>query len=446
MPVASTAGVPAINGIKALNGKPEFPRRNTEPFVRDVLSGKERLRGVMVLLNNVGDDYELARQDLVRLKREYGANHIRLYFNANTGLLPHERRRSSEWIKGDVYRDSPEWYKVTGEIFKRRWIPLFRELDLPIILMMSATMPAGLYQTPDAALWRDKSEQARLVESVVGLAEFFKDEEMVIGYDLINEPIPPGCTSEGYQHKGYKFWWTYSTELARQQVENGDRILADLYNRMIARIRTFSKDKIIVLEPGPWGTPRAYPALLDVVDDPRLIFSHHHCDPHPFATYGMKAWTALDASLLAKEEGKQFYPNRRYNWDRGLIAASFEEAVAFQKAREKQTGRHCVIWIGEFGAQRFSDESSQSEWFTDSLEVMEGLGFGWALFVYDAGVSVWWANYSPRGPVGKAVDIPAFFTARKELNVGYFKRLRSKGLRPEFGVLVEYMKRNQSVE
>lgn len=446
---AARSAPPSVGEIEAVNGKPNFPRQDCEPFIRNILSGKERLRGAMILISPYPNgDFELAAKDLRRLKA-YGANHVRLYFAPRTGLLPAEIKEYKGYFKGSrCWYDCPEWYEVTGEIFKKRWIPLFRELDLPIILMMSCTMPREIYLKPEAKLWQDQAEQRRLIDAVVGMADFFKDEEMIIGYDLINEPVVPGGTSEALMRDGYKLWWTYSDEKARKTAPNGDKVLADIYNDMIARIRAFCPDKILVLEPGPYGTGAGFPALHRVKDDPRLVFEMHLYVPHRFVMYGEESWDTGDLSIMARQKQEHFdtYPNAEIKWDKGMIKAGFQEAIEFRKEREKTTGRPCILWIGEFGSMRLAPRESQVRWFTDALDVMEELRLGWAYFVYEAGVQTRWACFTQDGPVGAEIDLPTFIglqNRRDPNDLSYLQGLRNRGLRPGFQNLADCMKQNQ---
>jgi hypothetical protein len=410
-------------------------RRDYEPFLREIMRGTKRLRGAMVLLNQDGSGFEAAARDLRRLK-SYGANHVRLYFNPSTGLTHAEKRRYARWVgRGGGKGARPEWWRITGEVLKRRWLPLFAELDLPIILMIFT--PEETSKDPKGALWTDAEVRRRFVENAVAEARFFKDEPMIIGYDLLNEPIPPGCVNEA----NGLYWWTWSAERARRDVPDGDRALGELYNRIIRGIRAFDAHRLLVLEPGPWGQPWAFPALLHVDDDPRLIFSFHHYTPQGFTHWGKKAWQKLDPALLPPANARPRYPDPARKWDRRMIAGMLASAEGFRRAREEQTGRHCPIWVGEFGTWRWLDKASQLAWYRDSMELMEERRFGWAYFVYDAGLSIWWNCMTQDGPEGEDVDMREYLAARKALDRKYFAERRAT-LRPSFEVVVEFMRRN----
>lgn len=425
---------PILGEIQPL-GRPRAAR-DYRPFMKDVMDGTQRLRGAMVLINETGGNFELAVKDLKRLK-SYGANHVRLYFNPQTGLSGKERKRYAKWLKTkDIHRNRPDWWRITGEVLKKRWLPLFEELDLPVILMMY--IPEESTKEPKGTFWTDADARKRFVDYAVAKARFFKDQPAIIGYDLLNEPVPPGCRSE----RNGLYWWTWSAERADKEVRNGGRVLADLYNEIVAGIRAFDTERLIVLEPGPWGLPWAFPALLNVKDDPRLVFSCHHYTPHGFTHWGRKAWDKQDPDLLDAPGKRPSYPDSKKKWDRKVIANMFETVETFRRNREKQTGRKCVVWIGEFGTWRWLDEKSQLRWYRDSLELMEERGYGWAYFVYDAGVSVWWNCMTQDGPEGDAIDVREYLAARKRIDGPFFLEHRKK-LRPSSEVVVDFMRRNR---
>jgi hypothetical protein len=431
---AESEKLPPVGEITPL-GKAPRPRRDYRPFLRAVMKGEKRLRGAMVLLNETRGSFDLAVKDLRRLK-SYGANHVRLYFNPFTGLSGEERERYAKWFRGkDVHAKCPDWWKTTGEVLKKRWLPLFEELDLPVILMMH--VPEESTKDPKGKFWTDAAARRRFAEYAVAKARFFRDEPAIIGYDLVNEPVPPGCRSE----RNGLYWWTWSAERAEKEVPGCGKALAELYNEIIAGVRKFDRERLLVLEPGPWGLPWAFPALLGVKDDPRLIFSCHHYTPHGLSHWGRKAWDKQDPALLGPIAKRPKYPDAGRKWDRKMIAGMFETVETFRREREKKTGRKCVVWIGEFGTWRWLDEKSQLNWYRDSLEVMEKRGYGWAYFVYDAGLSVWWNCMTQDGPEGDAVDFPKYLEARRKIDVDYFLERRKK-LRPSFEVVVEYMRRN----
>lgn len=425
-------GPPSLGPIPSL--ATQAVRRDYEPFIRDVLAGRQQMRGAMVLLSDDEGRWDRAVADLKRLKA-YGANHVRLYFAPHVGLTGAERKRYHPWIRfSNTTRPDDRWLGITGEVVKRRWLPLFAELDLPVVLMLF--QPEHTSKSATAPMWTDPAARQRLVDECVAQVKFFQDCPGIIGFDLLNEPVPPGCRNR----PNGRHWWTWSADDARADAPDGDRALATIYNDVIRRVRRFDRDRMIVLEPGPWGLGWAFPALRHVVDDPRLVFSFHQYTPLGWTHWGREAWDALDATRFPTT--RPAYPDARRGWTRATIAESYAPAAAFRQAREKQTGRFCPIWVGEFGTWRWLDGPSQLRWYRDTLELLEEHKFGWAYFVYDAGLNMWWSCMTQDGPDGDALDAAGFLRARKTSDVSYFLTLRRQ-VRPSFQVVIDFMKKNQ---
>jgi endoglycosylceramidase len=112
------------------------------------------------------------------------------------------------------------------------------------------------------------SVQDRYVAAVAHVAERFKTNGYVLGYDIINEPLPgthaPECVS------------------VPPNCSTFDRMLGGFYQRVIAAIRRVDPTHLVWYEPNTlfnWGLATAIPKL----DDPRLAMSYHAYCPSPAA-------------------------------------------------------------------------------------------------------------------------------------------------------------------
>lgn len=419
--------------------------RDYGPLIQGVAAGDRMLRGAMALICDW--DHDLAVQDLRRLRHEFGADHVRLYFDRGTGLTADERRALSAWREETLRAtESPEGaearleaaaalsYEASVQRFKERWAPLFEELDLAVV------MPLGggkLYQDAESPLWSDPELQEREIRSIVRKAKAWSDVDVVIGYDLVNEPIPPGSRPRHTR----TWYWDWTEEEALEDLPEGDRALARIYDEVIRRIREFDKDRLIIIQPGPWGAPSGFPALQHVHDDPRLVFSFHQYEPHTFTHLGATSLRDADVSRLDIDLAQVVYPQSERQWSREGIREMFEFVRQFQTERERRTGRHCPVWIGEFGATRFPDGDSLRRWVTDTLELMEEYRFGYAWFVYTAGVCPNWDHFGQYGPEGDAVATDVYFAAHRRGDPEYFAQFRDT-VRPTFSILAEFMRRH----
>ena len=418
----------------------------SEIFIELVMQNKTILRGTQCILS-ISDEKSIkeAKSSLRRFKNELHGNHVRIFWGPGTGLT------SSEWekLKPNPPPEFPDcyfWESEAGQIFKKRWLDFFQETGLYVIINMDAGNKFGISKFIRPAsnafwtnVWTDDTLRKKVIDNFVSKVTFLKDCPAVIGYDLVNEPIPPGS----YEAKKDGIWagWQWSDEKATEAGAYADT-LARLYNQLITAIRSVDKKNIIILEPGPFGSSAGFPGLLSVIDDDRLIFSYHHYAPHVFCAANEKAWIKADISMV-KEAPK--YPNPdKY---RDTPEESFLRAEEFHRAREEAKKHPCVIFIGEFGTTRFGDIASQKNWYSETLGRFEKNKWHWAYFLYPACAEVNWMCFSPFGPEGENVNIEKEFEYKnqffKDKEVREIISKRMNTYRESFKLVLEYMKRNE---
>ena len=169
--------------------------------------------------NSFRDNY-ITKEDIHFIKST-GLNHIRVPFN----------------FKFFLVEDHPEIFLEEG--FKRlddiiKWC---REENLYVVLDMHAA-PGG--QTGDNIddswsypfLFENEEAQNTTIELWKKIAERYNDEKIVIGYDLLNEPIP-----HFYENK-----------------EELNKLLEPLYKKIVSAIRNVDKNHIIFLGGAQWDT------------------------------------------------------------------------------------------------------------------------------------------------------------------------------------------------
>ncbi|MCL4551287.1 MAG: glycoside hydrolase family 5 protein [Bacteroidetes bacterium] len=169
--------------------------------------------------NSFRDNY-ITKKDIHFIKSA-GLNHIRVPFN----------------FKFFLVEDHPEIFLEEG--FKRlddiiKWC---REENLYVVLDLHAA-PGG--QTGDNIddswsypfLFESDEAQKTTIALWEKIAERYKDESIVIGYDLLNEPIP-----HFYENK-----------------ESLNKLLEPLYKEIVAAIRNIDKNHIIFLGGAQWDT------------------------------------------------------------------------------------------------------------------------------------------------------------------------------------------------
>ena len=176
-------------------------------------------------------DNGFTRND-VKLLAELGFNSIRLPMHYNLFTLPIEQ----EPTKGQqTWHESG--FKRVDDVLS--WC---REFGIYLILDMHAT-PGGQgydsaisdYDYTKYSLWQNTANQDKLVALWVKLAERYKDEPWIGGYDLINEPN-----------------WAFDGNNKNGCDESTNTPLWNLYKRLITAVRTVDPNHMMILEGNCW--------------------------------------------------------------------------------------------------------------------------------------------------------------------------------------------------
>ncbi len=179
----------------------------------------------------------VTKSDIAYLKK-IGMNSVRIPINYRI-LTPEDH--PGIWL--------PEGFKILDNVVK--WC---REEGIYAILDMHAAPGGQTGENIDDGwgypfLFTSKVSQERLIEIWKKLAERYKNNPAVLGYDLLNEPIP---TFEGYD--------TLNTRLE------------PLYKRITRAIRRVDKQHIIIVEGPQWDTNfKAFGKPFD----PKMIYEFH---------------------------------------------------------------------------------------------------------------------------------------------------------------------------
>ncbi|MEJ5352029.1 MAG: cellulase family glycosylhydrolase [Melioribacteraceae bacterium] len=168
---------------------------------------------------NFRDNY-ITRDDIEFIKKS-GFNHIRVPFNFKLFLI----------------EDEPEIQLDEG--FKRLddVISWCKEFNLYVVLDMHAA-PGG--QTGDNIddswgypfLFESKDAQETTIKLWKKITQRYKDETIILGYDLLNEPIPHYLNNK----------------------EELNKLLEPLYKKIASAIRSIDKNHIIFLGGSQWNT------------------------------------------------------------------------------------------------------------------------------------------------------------------------------------------------
>ncbi|MFH1678591.1 MAG: cellulase family glycosylhydrolase [Candidatus Omnitrophota bacterium] len=185
-----------------------------------------------------------------------------------------------------------------------------------------------------ALLWKDKRQQARLIKIWQFLAQRFRDESAIAGYDILNEGV---CAD--------------------------NKVMLDLYKRVVKGIREIDKNHIIFLEGNKWAQDIDF---LGKPWDGNMVYSIHFYMPLEFTF-----------SLIRELR----YPGKIGNeyWSKGRLKGFLNRY--FQLKNKWQA----PIFTGEFGQNsRCVYCYNEFKWLTDTLAIFKEFGFHWTYWTWKA--------------------------------------------------------------
>jgi len=184
----------------------------------------------------------------------------------------------------------PYVYKESGFDWLDENIAWAKKYGIRLILNMHA--PQGGYQSQGEglALWQEEDNQKRLIALWTEIAKRYANEETIIGYGLINEPVVPLLSDK-------------ESTLAQ---------CTSLMQRITDSIRTVDKNHIIFVErlcamvdpvTGESNWSITYDDILTTIDDTNTVYEFHCYAPHKFTHQDMDwADTAGSITTYPSEE------------------------------------------------------------------------------------------------------------------------------------------------
>ena len=293
-----------------------------------------RLRGAMIRPDS------FTPEDLKVLAGDWKANHVR--WQLIWGGFPNGPADSATVEEYDAWID-----KQCEQLEKL--LPELERYGVRVALDLHTPPGGRLSQKQGSAmpLFQEKRFQDAFIATWKKLAQKYKDVKVIWCYDLLNEavelPIPTG--------KGILNWQELTLKTAKE-------------------IRKIDPEKTIVIEPAPWGDPKALKwwEPFDPKEVPNVVYSVHMYMPHAFTHQG-----------VAESPIGLVYPGRmqdgRY-WDKEQLRKSL------QVVRDFADDYGAAIYIGEFGSIRWAPENSTYRYLKDVIEIFEEEGWDWAYHAF----------------------------------------------------------------
>jgi len=232
---------------------------------------------------------------------------------------------------------SPYEYDQNGLFYLEEAIRWAKRYGLYLILDLHAAPGAQNHDWHSdslgrAELWKSEAYQRRTYALWEFLADRYKEEETIAGYDLLNE-----------------------------SVLHDTRLLNRFYRTLIKTIRRVDRNHILFVEGNKWAMDLA---CLDDFSDSNLVLSIHAYQPLDFTfnvvpqlTYPLKGKGCCDKNELKK--------------------------ILLPYAKIAQKNKR-PIFVGEFGINARAGVYGENRWVADMLSLFREFDFHWTYWTYKA--------------------------------------------------------------
>jgi len=261
----------------------------------------------------------IVEEDLRRIAR-LGCNSVRLPFHYA------------------LVEESPYVYSLDGVGYIDKAIMWAKKYGMRVILDMHAVPGAQNHDwhsdsDGEARFWTNKAFQHRAAALWVFLADRYKDEAGVAGYDLLNETVL-----------------------------NDPKAMNKYYHAAIKAIRTVDRRHIIFVEGNRWAQDIE---CLDLFEDDNLVLGIHFYEPLEFT------FNFVPGLTYPVGQGKG-------RWDKAFM---HKRLAGFVKSAQKR-GR--PLWCGEFGVNTRGGLYHEDVWLKDVLACFNANGIHWHYWTWKA--------------------------------------------------------------
>ncbi len=280
-----------------------------------------RLRGMMV-------PTYMGEKDLRDLAA-WGANHIRwqlTWDGSGWRADAADKAAYRQWLNGAIAHVD-------------KMLPICKELGIHVLIDLH-TLPGGSITGAGHRMFSDKSWQDEFIDVWKQIANHYKDNSTVWGYDVANEPQDIKVTG------GAVNWPTLASMVCHE-------------------IRAIDAKHPIIVEArgGDLGTL----AKFQTIDVPGLVYSFHMYIPHSFTH-------------------QNIYSQRRDFHYPGFVGIKWWNTKTLKKELEKikdwQIANKAQIYVGEFSAIRWAPGDDAYLYLKDCVDVFEEFGWSWAYHAF----------------------------------------------------------------
>jgi hypothetical protein len=207
-------------------------------------------------------------------------------------------------------------------------------------------------------VWLKQDAQDAWVEMWRYTAQHYRDNPVVVGYDLMCEPNGPGRLLEIWN--GEDFYPAYAGTLYDWN---------QLYPRIVQAIREVDPDTPILISAMGWGSVRWLP-FLEPVDDPRTVYMVHQYEPQTEYTH-------------QEPPAPNTYPGEiDLDWDGAPDVFDRAWLDGYLSIIDDFKARYgAPVAVNEYGVERWVP--SAADFTRDSMDLFEQRGMNHALWAFN---------------------------------------------------------------
>lgn len=184
-----------------------------------------------------------------------------------------------------------------------------------------------------AEFWQQDEYRRRTISLWEFLADRYKSEEIIAGYDLLNEPVLHDI-----------------------------KLLNEFYRRLITNVRKADPNHIFFVEGNTWSQDIA---CLEEFDDDNYALSVHFYHP-------------LEYTFNYIPHATHPFKLNNVRWDKKQIRRHLAAYSFWAKKRR------LPIFVGEFGVNYRGGFYGEDQWLKDTLDCFNDFGFHWTYWTYKA--------------------------------------------------------------
>lgn len=284
----------------------------------------------------------------IRAAKAYGIEFIRLspdkFSTSHRDFLIGNADDYRELIKEDL----EQLKKILDICYQEKMPVVITMLSLP-----GSRWKQNNQDKDDLRIWKDEKYQAQAALFWQDLAAALKDHPAVIGYNILNEPHPERIFTPKEVHINTVYQ------------EESQKMLYELYSRIIKHIRLIDKETPIILDSSAYADPQTFSFLIPQKDE-NILYSFHMYEPYEYTNH-------------KKNNGKFKYPGQMNGkqWGKQELKDYMSSVATFQK--KNHVARHKIL-VGEFGGHRTSP--GLEKYFEDLISIFNKERWHFAFYAF----------------------------------------------------------------